>query len=122
MVLTGAGYMVFYAASDFITAAIGFIILGFFITFANSGYMTFFQSNVPFDVMGRFSSLAELFQGVVQIILTLILGFLAEIFSLKLVCLLFSGITIFISLILCIVIFQPSKKAVYETKKEVTMN
>jgi uncharacterized membrane protein len=50
--------------------------------------------------MGRFGSLSDVFSGMVQIGLTLLLGFVAEVFSLQQVCLIFSGVSILVSLIL----------------------
>jgi hypothetical protein len=69
-------------------------------SFANSGFTTFFQKHVPTNIMGRFGSLSDVFSGMVQIGLTLLLGFVAEVFSLQQVCLIFSGVSILVSLIL----------------------
>lgn len=117
-ILMSLGYLMFYLSTNFISAAIGFIILGFFLSFANTGYTTFYQNNVPVEIMGRFSSASQLFQGVLGIILTLILGGLAELISLRTVAIIFSAVAIIISIALCIVNFNPAKKKYYETRTD----
>ncbi|TYS54425.1 MFS transporter [Sutcliffiella horikoshii] len=119
MLLTSAGYVAFYASYDFFTATAAFVFLGFFMAFANAGYATFFQNTVPVDIMGRFASITEMFQGMVQIALTLLLGFAAEVFSLQFVCLIFSGVSTAFALILLISIFKPSKASYF--KEEVSV-
>lgn len=110
MFLTSVGYAWFYSSNSFITATAAFVFLGFFMAFANAGYATFFQNNVPVNIMGRFGSMADMLQGIVQIGFTLILGFLAEWFSLQLVCLIFSVIGICFALALLITVLLPSKQ------------
>jgi sugar phosphate permease len=100
MLFTTIFYMCFYASVGLFSASISFILLGFVMSFANSGFTTFFQKHVPTNIMGRFGSLSDVFSGMVQIGLTLLLGFVAEVFSLQQVCLIFSGVSILVSLIL----------------------
>lgn len=116
MVLSAAGYVIFYASDSFLQAAIGFLILGIFISFANVGYSTFFQNNIPVKMMGRFGSVANLVEGIIQIIFTLLLGFIAELISLQFICLVFSGLATIISILLVMVIFQPSKIKYFHTE------
>lgn len=59
--------------------------------------------------MGRFGSIADMFQGMVQIGFTLILGFFAECFSLQIVCLVFSLAGAIIAFILLATVLIPSK-------------
>lgn len=120
MLLTSVGYVGFYSSYNFLTATLAFIFLGFFMAFANAGYATFFQNNVPIEIMGRFSSIADMFQGVVQIGLTLLLGLFAEWFTLQLVCLIFSIVGTVIALVLLFTIFIPSKAVLFEENKEMT--
>lgn len=114
VVLSSVGYAIFYSAAGIILAAIGFIVFGFFSSFANAGYSTFFQNSVPVRMMGRFSSMASLFEGSIQIALTLILGFAAELLSLQLVCLIGAGLAVTLSIVLYVVVFIPSKRQHYE--------
>ncbi|WP_110926224.1 MFS transporter [Bacillus massiliglaciei] len=113
MLLSGIGYFCFYSASAFILASFSFLLLGFFMSFANAGYATFFQNNVPVEIMGRFGSAAEMIQGVLQIILTLLLGLMAEWFSLQAVCLIFSSVSILFSLMLSITIVYKKNSKVF---------
>lgn len=116
MLLTSIGYIVFYASSHYLTATIAFVILGFFFTFANAGYVTFFQKQVPVDIMGRFASVADLLQGIVQIGLTLLLGLLAEWFTLQEVSVVFAVISGIVSIALVATIYRPSKASYFEDK------
>ncbi|MBY0122017.1 MFS transporter [Bacillus sp. S/N-304-OC-R1] len=109
MFLTTIGYVAFYSSFDFLTATIAFIFLGFFMAFANTGYATFFQNSVPVEIMGRFGSIADMLQGLIQIGFTLLLGFFAEWFSLQFVCLIFSIVGTVFAFILLIMILIPSK-------------
>ncbi|MCI1592780.1 MFS transporter [Heyndrickxia oleronia] len=120
MLLTSVDYVGFYSSYNFLTATLAFIFLGFFMAFANAGYATFFQNNVPIEIMGRFSSIADMFQGVVQIGLTLLLGLFAEWFTLQLVCLIFSIVGTVLAVILLLTIFIPSKAVLFEENKEMT--
>jgi MFS family permease len=110
MLLTAIGYLGFYSSFNFITATVAFVFLGFFMSFANTGYATFFQNNVPVEIMGRFASVAEMIQGIIQIGMTLLVGFFAELVSLQLVCVSFSLLSIALAIILLFVIFAPSKE------------
>jgi MFS family permease len=121
ILLSSIGYLLFYASFNFITATLAFIFLGFFMAFANAGYATFFQDSVPVDIMGRFASIAEMGQGVIQIGLTLLLGLFAEWFSLQMVCLIFCAVATLFAVILIIIIFLPSKRNYFhETTKTIT--
>ena len=114
MVLTAVGYLLFYSAVDFWTATAAFIFLGFFMAFSNAGYDTFYQKNVPTAIMGRFGSLASMFQSLLQIIFTFILGVMGEWFSLQMVAIGFASIAIFLTLLLCVQVFSKQHKNYYE--------
>jgi len=115
MLLSSVGYMIFYASSGLMAAVIGFIIFGFFSSYANAGYTTFFQNQVPIDLMGRFTSVTRLLEGVLQILLTLLLGFAADAWSLQMVCLIGAGMAVLLSVILLAVVYMPSKLHYYES-------
>ena len=82
-VFTAVGYMALYSSQGFISAAIGTFIIGFAITFSNTGYLTFYQNNVPAKMMGRFSSLFSIIEAFFIIILTVIIGLAAELISIR---------------------------------------
>ncbi|MGE7603448.1 MFS transporter [Peribacillus sp. NPDC097675] len=121
LLLSTIGYLLFYASVDFITATSAFVFLGFVMSFANAGYATFFQNNVPVAIMGRFGSIAEMVQGMVQIVLTLLLGLMADWFSLQTVCIAFCIIGIIFAAVLMMTIFTPSKAQYFkENEKSMT--
>ncbi|WP_214483388.1 MFS transporter [Bacillus sp. SM2101] len=114
ILLTSIGYLLFYSSDNFITATAAFVFLGFFMAFANAGYATFFQNSIPVHIMGRFGSIAEMVQGIIQIGFTLILGALAEWFSLQLVSVLFSIAAILFAVTLLIIVSMPSKSTYFK--------
>lgn len=116
-VLTAVGYLLFYSAVDFLTATAAFIFLGFFMAFSNAGYDTFYQKSVPTTIMGRFGSLASMFQNCLQIVLTFILGIMSEWFSLQIVAIGFASIAVFITMLLCIAVFSKQHKHYYDEVK-----
>ena len=117
MLLTSIGYLLFYASNSFLTATLSFVLLGYFMAFANAGYATFFQNQVPTSIMGRFASIADMLQGIVQITFTLLLGLFADWFSLQLVCIIFSAAGIVISAGLLTAVLLPSKMSYYQEHK-----
>lgn len=82
-VFTAIGYIALYSSHGFTSAAIGTFMIGFAITFANTGYLTFYQNNVPVNMMGRFSSLFSMVEAIFIIILTVIIGLAAELTSIR---------------------------------------
>lgn len=118
VLLSSAGYALFYSASGILAAAIGFIVFGFFSSFANAGYTTFYQNSVPVGIMGRFGSIASLLEGGAQIALTLLLGAAAEIFRLQTVSLIAAGLAIAVSIVLFAAVYSPGRRSHYEAKTE----
>ncbi|MGE7625013.1 MFS transporter [Viridibacillus sp. NPDC096237] len=113
MLMTTVGYLLFYSSIGFWSATAAFIFLGFFMSFANSGYDTFYQKNVPTEIMGRFGSVTAMFLSILQISFTFIIGALAEWFSLQMVTIGFSAIAVLLSIILCIQVFQKPNQRYY---------
>lgn len=91
LIFTTLFYFTFYSSSQFVIAALSFFLLGFFMSFASSGYATFYQHHIPVSIMGRFSSLSDLILGLIQILFTILLGIFSEIFELQMACLSFSA-------------------------------
>lgn len=83
--VTPTGYIVFSLANNFIFAAVGFFTLTFALSFLNTGFLTFYQSNIPAGIMGRFSSVFGTLEALATIIFTSVIGISAEIFELRLV-------------------------------------
>jgi MFS family permease len=122
--LTVAGYLMFYISSNqtIPLAVIGFIMIGFFSPFSYTGYSTFFQSNVPVNLMGRFSSAFAFFQAIIQIVLTLVLGYLAEIVDLQAVSIVFSGFSLLLAALLISVVFLESKQKLFVLETETNLS
>ena len=77
------GYLLYAFSTSFTMITIGFLILGFFASFANTGYNTFYQYHVPIEIMGRVTSFYGLVQSAGQILLVIVVGIVADIFPLR---------------------------------------
>ncbi|MEH7443907.1 MFS transporter [Bacillus sp. JJ1122] len=121
--LSVSGYLLFYISSSGTVplAVFGFVLIGFFSPFSFTGYSTFFQNNVPVDLMGRFSSAFAFFQAIIQIILTLVLGYLAEHLDLQTVTVVFAGIGVLLAVFLTSVVFLQSKQNLFALESETNL-
>ena len=77
------GYVIYSFSTTYLLASIGVFVLSFFLSISNTGFMTYIQSNIPADMMGRISSLYEMLSSFVQIIVILFLGLASQWFSVK---------------------------------------
>lgn len=84
-VLTAVGYLIYAVSTGFEGAASGFLVLAFFLAFANTGFQTYIQDNIPVAVMGRVISVYGLLEAVFLIVLTVLAGAAADLFSIRLV-------------------------------------
>lgn len=82
-IFTSIGYLVFYSSSGFFTAAPGVFLIGFAVTFANTGYWTFYQNHVPVRMMGRFESIFSVIEAGFIVALTVLIGLAAELTSIR---------------------------------------
>ncbi|MBM7583667.1 MFS family permease [Bacillus pakistanensis] len=108
--MVAVGYLIYAFSFSFLSVAIGFIILGYFNAFSNTGFMTFYQNNVPVDMMGRISSVYGTFQSIFQIVFILLIGFTGEVIPLRYSVV---GASLFIlctSILLIIMVYKPSQK------------
>lgn len=83
LLLVATGYAIYAFSWSFASIVTGFVILGFFLVFLNTGMMTFYQNNVPTEVMGRVTSIYQLVQSGVQVIFILAIGIMADMISLR---------------------------------------
>ncbi len=114
-VLVSAGYIIYAFSSSFFVAAIGFFLLAFFIAYANTGFLTFYQNNISVDVMGRIGSVYSLIQAILVIIVTSIMGIMAQNSSIQTVVIIGVLLMMILSITLCIVCFLPSKRLLYQS-------
>lgn len=111
--MTTVGYVVYAFSWSFLSITIGFLILGFFIVFINAGIMTFYQNNVPVNVMGRVTSIFQLIESVVQVIFILAIGVVADIVSLRFTIVTLAVVMLFSALIFSIFVMKPKKSVLY---------
>ncbi len=82
-VVVAAGYLVYAFSHSFAGAATGFFILAFALAFANTGFQTFVQNNIPVDKMGRIFSLYSLGEAIFVIFITGIIGAAANVLAIQ---------------------------------------
>lgn len=109
------GYIVYAFSTIFFMAAIGFFILSFSLAFANTGFHTFYQNNIPVDVMGRVGSIYGLIEAVLIILATTIAGVAAQLISIQYVVILGTFVMLVISITLFLFNIRPSKAKLYST-------
>ncbi|QGH36900.1 MFS transporter [Gracilibacillus salitolerans] len=113
-IFTPLGYIIFAYSQNFIWASIGFFTLTFALSFANTGFFTFYQNNVPVNIMGRFSSLLGIVEALLIILFTVTAGIFAELLEIRPIYLMGSLAFLVLGVIINIVIFDKSKKVYYE--------
>lgn len=82
-IFTSLGYIVLYSSSGFISAVPGVFLIGFAVTFANTGYLTFYQNHVPVRMMGRFGSIFSVIEAGFIVAFTILIGLAAELTSIR---------------------------------------
>lgn len=101
--LTMLSYLGFYLANSYSIAVVCFVTLGLFMAFSNTGFATLYQTTVHSEMMGRFSSMLNLIQSLLQVMFTVIIGFLAEWFSLQWTTVIFASIAVILAILLSFV-------------------
>ncbi|WP_085509187.1 MFS transporter [Thalassobacillus devorans] len=113
------GYIVYAFSSSFEIAALGFVVLSFSLAFANTGFHTFYQNNIPVNVMGRVGSIYGLIEAFIIIVATISIGIAAQLLSVKLAVIIGSFLMLLVTGALCLMSFYFEKKfdePVYETE------
>lgn len=108
------GYLVFAFSQNFVGAAIGFFTLTFALSFANTGFLTFYQNHVPVEIMGRFSSIFGLLEASLIILFTSIIGVLAELFGIRFIYIIGSLAFFILGFIMNLVVLDRSKTIYYQ--------
>lgn len=108
------GYVIYAFSWSFTSIVVGFIILGFFNVFLNAGIMTFYQNNVPVEIMGRVTSIYQLIQSSIQVVFILAIGYAADLVSLRLTIVTLALVMLLSSVIFSISVFKPNKKRFYQ--------
>ncbi|WP_353853700.1 MFS transporter [Bacillus sp. Bos-x628] len=109
-IFTPFGYLIFAFSQNFIWASIGFFTLTFALSFANTGFLTFYQNNVPVDIMGRFSSVFGVLEALLIIMFTGIAGVFSELYEIRFIYIIGSFAFLALGFIVNLVILDKSKK------------
>ncbi|MCS0787780.1 MFS transporter [Cytobacillus firmus] len=110
MLLTAAGYLIYALADSFMLVVMGFTVLGIFNAFSSAGYQTFYQNNVPVEIMGRMTSVIGVIQSFAQIILLFGIGVLGDLFPLRYTIVTLAVLNLILSLYVCRQLLKPGKK------------
>lgn len=112
--ITALGYLVFTSSFTFLIAALGCFLLSFATAFANTGFYTFYQNNIPSKIMGRIGSIYGFFEALFIIVFTAIFGLVAEWMTIRVVVVSASYMMLFIAVILLLLTIQRSKRSYYQ--------
>lgn len=77
------GYIIYAFSHSITVAGIGFFVLAFFVSFANTGFATFYQNTIPVENMGRIGGINGFIESVLTIIMTVLFGAMAQYFSIR---------------------------------------
>ncbi|WP_449620737.1 MFS transporter [Robertmurraya sp. Marseille-Q9965] len=113
LVMMTVGYVIYAFSWSFASVVVGFIILGFFNVFLNAGMATFYQNNVPTEIMGRVTSVFQLIQSAIQIVFILGIGVLADLVSLRITIASLAVVMLISAIIFSVTVMYPSKKNYY---------
>ncbi|MBZ6489455.1 MFS transporter [Priestia aryabhattai] len=116
--IIAVGYMVFTSSNTFFIAAVGFFVSSFATAFANTGFYTFYQNNIPVDVMGRVISIYGFIEAFLIIVVTTIFGISSELISIRFAVVSGAFIMFLVSITLFISSVQPSKAKFYSNSSE----
>jgi MFS family permease len=112
--ITALGYLIFTSSFSFFIAALGCFVLSFATAFANTGFYTFYQNNIPSKSMGRIGSIYGFFEAFFIIILTAIFGIFAEWITIRSVVVSASFIMLVVAVILLLLNVKPTKGHYYQ--------
>lgn len=113
LIMMTIGYVIYAFSWSFTSIIVGFVILGFFNVFLNAGIMTFYQNNVPVEIMGRVTSIFQLIQSAIQVIFILAIGVTADLVSLRLTITTLALVMLLSSIIFSISVLKQNKDSFY---------
>ncbi|MEH7663126.1 MFS transporter, partial [Bacillus velezensis] len=91
-------------------ADFGFLVLAFFLAFANTGFLTFYQKNVPVDIMGRVGSFYSLVEAVFIIVVTAVFGAASVSSSVRGIVIAGAAVMLALAAVLCSFLFASAKR------------
>jgi len=113
------GYVIYAFSNSFLVAALGFFILSFSLSFANTGFHTFYQNNIPVEIMGRVGSIFGFIEAVLIILTTIIFGITAQLISIKATVIAGTFIMLLVTIVLCILSIKPSNRKYYSAEIDI---
>lgn len=113
IIMQTIGYLVYSFSWSFVSIAFGFTILGFFIVFLNAGMTTFYQNNVPAQLMGRVTSIFQLIQSLLQIVFVLTVGAIGDLIPLRVTIMALALGMLTVAIMIVFNVFQPLKKSYF---------
>lgn len=113
--MVSIGYLIFAFSSQFMMASVGVFLLGFSLAFANTGFYTFYQNNIPVEVIGRIGSIYGFLEALLVIIATSLFAASTMIFPIKFVVVLGAIIMLILTSILLFITLQPTKRHYFST-------
>ncbi|WP_051829442.1 MFS transporter [Exiguobacterium sp. NG55] len=121
-VLVAVGYMIYALSHSFWMTLVGFLILGFFNAFSGSGFITFYQNNLPEEMTGRIASVYGMVQSILQVIGVLLLGLLSDIVELRITLLFAASFILLLSMIQFYFVFRSSSATYYSESDQPIKN
>ena len=88
----------------------------FSMAYANTGFYTFYQNNIPVHMMGRIGSIYGLVIAIVTIFITILSGVATQFISIQLVVIVGSLVMLFITIVLCVFTLFPAQSKLYSTE------
>lgn len=117
IIMTTFGYVVYAFSWSFQSIVVGFVILGFFNVFMNAGMMTFYQNNVPVEIMGRVTSIYQLVQSAIQVLFILMIGIVADVVSLRMTIVVLALIMLLSTFIFAISVLKHKNNIYFQENK-----
>ncbi|MDY0407500.1 MFS transporter [Virgibacillus soli] len=114
VIMQTIGYLIYAFSWSFLSIVVGFILLGFFLVFLNAGMMTFYQNNVPTEIMGRVTSMFQLAQSGLQIIFVITVGGIADIIPLRITIIFLASCMLIVSIFILLQVLQNDKSLYYQ--------
>lgn len=112
-IATPIGYLIFATSNTFFVSAVGFFLLTFALSFANTGFLSFYQNNVPVELMGRFSGIIGVVESCLIIGLTFLIGLFAEYFGIRPIYLVTSIVFLLVGLVSAGVVLNRTKQSYF---------
>ncbi|WP_432352350.1 MFS transporter [Sporosarcina sp. A2] len=113
-IFTPFGYLIFAFSQNFIWASVGFFTMTFALSFANIGFLTFYQNHVPVNIMGRFSSFFGVLEALLIIVFTLIVGVFAELYGIRFIYIIGSFTFLGLGFLVSLTVLDKSKEVYYK--------